>query len=288
MRPASIRPVKSRPRDTDSASVRCVRVIVGALLAVALIAPAAIADLYPGSYSARSKGVSVKLDVGPSGGGSLAYAMKTECGKSKGRLELKRSGAGLKGRRVSRGPENTLRTTVAKVTLSGDGSEVLGTIRDSLRGGGGELAGCHAKRSFSTSAEQAEGFVPSRDLGRYVGTGPNGNPISFDVVAYGQDIRIENLAVDVTAECFDEVTGDDSEIVTHVTGISGRVAKDGTFWISYTPDDDTEHDFEGEIADGKAELDVMIGGYFDAAGIPNAAGPFACDSFGDPYSAARV
>jgi hypothetical protein len=39
------------------------------------------------------------------------------------------------------------------------------------------------------------------------------------------------------------------------------------------------------LAAGAAEVDVMIGGLFDAAGAPAAAGPFACDSWGDLYDA---
>ena len=261
--------------------------ICGALLALGLGGSVAAADLYPGKYSAKAKGVSVNLDVGQTGGGSLAYAMKTACGKSKGKLTLTKSGPGLKGRRVTRGPESTLRTTVAKVALSGDGTQVVGTIKEALTGGDSELAGCRAKRSFSADVDKAEGFVPSRDSGHYTGVGPNGNPISFDVVSDGDGVRVENLAVDVTADCFDEDAGGASSMVTHVTGMSGRVGKDGSFYISYAPDDDTEYEFDGELADGAADVDVMIGGSFDAAGHPSAAGPFACDSWGDLYRAER-
>jgi len=262
-------------------------VICGALLALGLGGSLATADLYSGEYSAKAKGLSVKLDVGQTGGGSLTYAMKTACGKSKGKLELSKSGPGLKGRRVTRGPESTLRTTVAKVALNGDATQVVGTIKETLTGGDSELAGCHAKRSFSAGVDQAEGFVPSRDVGHYTGTGPNGNRISFDVVSDGDAVRVENLAADVTAECFDETDGTESSLVAHITGMSGRVAKDGTFYISYAPDDDTEYEFDGELADGAADVDVIIGGLFDASGNPSAAGPLACDSWGDLYSARR-
>ncbi len=280
---------KPRRRRPIKPCVRSIRVICGALLALALGASVAAADLYPGSYNARAKGVSVKLDIGQSGGGSLAYSMKTACGKSKGKLELSKSGAELKGRRVSRGPEATLRTTVAKVALNGGGSEVVGTIKESLKGGDSELAGCRAKRAFSASVEQADGFVPSRDDGHYSGTGPNGLPISFDIVSVDDNARVEDLAVDVTADCFDESAEDavDIPMVTHITGMSGRVAKDGTFYIEYAPDEDTEYEFDGELSDGAADVDVIIGGNFDANGNPNSAGPFTCDSWGDIYDARR-
>ena len=261
--------------------------ICGALLALGLGGSVAAADLYPGEYSAKARGVSVDLEVGQTGGGSLAYAMKTPCGKSRGKLTLTKSGSGLKGRRVTRGPASTLRTTIAKVALSDDATQVVGTIKESLTGGDSELAGCRAKRSFSADVGAAEGFVPSRDAGHYTGDGPNGNPISFDVISDGDAVRVENLAVDVTADCFDEAAGGERTMVTHVTGMSGRVAKDGSFYISYAPDDDTEYEFDGKLADGAAVVDVIIGGRFDAAGNPSAAGPFACDSWGDLYRAQR-
>ena len=269
--------------------MRSIRVICCALLALALGASAAAAGLYPGEYSAKSKGLSVKLDVGDSGGGTLAYSMKTKCGKNKGKLQLKKSGAGLKGRRVSRGPESTLRTTLARIALSADGAHVVGTIKDFLKGGDSALAGCHAKRSFSANIGQSSAFVPSRDEGHYTGTGPNGNPISFDVVVKDGAAEIEHLAVDVTADCFDESDeeADDGQKVTHITGMSGRVGKDGTFYIDYTPDDDTEYEFDGELGGGKADVDVVIGGYFDVNGNPDPSGQYACDSWGDLYTAER-
>lgn len=266
--------------------MRSLPVICVALLALLLGSALASADVYPGSYDAKAKGLTVKLDVGDRAS-SIAYAMKSECGASKSKIELSKAGAGLKGHRVSRGPESTLRTAVAKVALSGDGKQLVGTIKESLKGGDSELSGCHAKRSFSVGVEQADGFVPTRDLGHYSGTAKNGLPISFDVVTEGDDVQIENLAVDVQADCYDDSDPDADEFstTTHITGMSGEVDKDGTFYIDYAPDDDTEYEFDGELADGAAKVDVIVGGLFDAAGNPSATGPYACDSWGDLYAA---
>lgn len=265
------------------------RVICASLCALLLGVAVAGAEVYPGDYAAKGKGVSAQLDVGASGGAKLAYAMKSACGRSKGTLELSKAGGGLGGRRVSRGPHGTLRTTTAKVALSGDGSEVVGTIRESLEGGDSELDGCRAKRSFSADADQAEGFVPSHDGGHYAGNGPNDNPIDFDVVSDGKEAQVENLSVDVTADCVsaDDPEAPETQMVTHISGMSGRVAKDGTFYIDYAPDDDTEYAFDGTIGDGESDVDVIIGGYFDDAGNPDPAGSWACDSWGDLYSASR-
>jgi hypothetical protein len=130
--------------------------------------------------------------------------------------------------------------------------------------------------------------VPTRDTGHYSGTAANGLPISFDVIEEGGEVRIENLAVDVQADCYaleDDV--EDFQMVTHVTGMSGRLDEDGSFYIDYAPDEDTEYEFDGEVADGAAEVDVVIGGSFDASGNPSPLGPFYCDSWGDLYEASR-
>ncbi len=262
--------------------------ICGSVFLVALGVATAAADVYPGSYAAKGKGVTAKLEVAESGGGRLAYAIKSACGKSKGKVELSKSGTGLKGRRVGRGPEGTLQTTVAKVALSGAGDQVAGSIKESFRGGDSDLAGCEAKRTFTADVDQAEGFVPTRDAGHYAGAAANGLPISFDVVDDGGNLRVENLAVDAEEDCLDESDpdADDVSMTGHVAGMSGRVAKDGSFFIDYAPDDDTDYTFEGAIADGKAEVDVMLDGYFDALGYPNPAGPFYCEGWGDLYKAA--
>lgn len=269
--------------------MRSIGVICASICALALGASVASADVYPGNYSAKAAGISAKLEIGKSGGGSLAYAMKTACGKSRGKIALKKSGAGLKGRKLSRGPESTLRTTIAKVALSGDGTALVGTVKELLQGGDSELRGCKAKRSFSAGVEQADGFVPTRDLGHYAGAAENGLAISFDVVESGDDVQVENLAVDVQADCFDPSADEatDFPLVTHITDMSGRVDDDGTFFISHTPDDDTEYEFDGTIADGEASVDVIVGGAFDAAGNPSSAGPYFCDSWGDVYDATR-
>jgi hypothetical protein len=262
-----------------------VQLALGAAVAVLLSVALAAADVYPGRYDARGRGVKAMLDVGNNGGATLDYAMKTACGRSGGRIELEKSGAGLEGRRVTRGPGSSLRTSVAKVALSPGGEQVVGKIRESLSGG--KLAGCHAKRGFTAGVGQVDGFVPPRDAGHYSGAAGNGMPISFDVVADGT--RVESIAVDVRAECYDESDplGDDFAMTVHVSGMSARVADDGGFYIDYAPDENTEYEFDGTVADEEAVVEVAISGYFDASGNPSSTGRYACDSWGDRYRAAR-
>lgn len=66
-----------------------------------------------------------------------------------------------------------------------------------------------------------------------------------------------------------------------------EVDPDGYFEIDYTPDDDTEYYVEGTIEDGEAELYVEVGGFFGLDGIPLAAGPLECDSWGEDYFASK-
>ena len=253
--------------------MRSLQLLSAAFVALLLSASLAVAGLYPGTYKAKEKGLSVKLEIGENGG-LLAYSMKTACSKDSGKIELSKGGPGLKGREVSRGPKATLRTTTAKVALSRDGSE---------------LSGCHATRRFAAGVEQSDGFVPTRDLGHYSGSAGDGLPISFDVVEDDGEFQLENLGADVLADCYDvdDPAAEEVPMVTHIRGISGPVPSDGSFYIDHTPDEETEYEFFGELGDEAAEVEVIIGGRFDAAGNPSPDGQYACDSWGEIYAAAR-
>ena len=122
--------------------------------------------------------------------------------------------------------------------------------------------------------------------GHYAGTNSAGRSMSFDVTG-SKKFQIENFAVDVDTECWNDFDGDDQsdQLLTHITGFSGNVKKDGSFDIYYAPDDDTEFEFDGTIANGQTAVDVLAGGHFNPDGTPNLVGIFECDSWGDTYSA---
>jgi hypothetical protein len=112
--------------------------------------------------------------------------------------------------------------------------------------------------------------------------------MSFDVTG-GPKPAIENFAVDVDTECWNDFNhdGDSDILVAHITGFGGHIHKDGSFDIYYAPDDDTEFEFSGRIDNGKAKVSVIVGGTFDASGAPNLVGAYQCDSWGDTYRAKR-
>jgi hypothetical protein len=124
--------------------------------------------------------------------------------------------------------------------------------------------------------------------GHYAGTNGAGRSMSFDVTG-SKKFQIENFAVDVDTECWNDFDGDDEsdQLLTHITGFSGNVKKDGSFDIYYAPDDDTEFEFSGTLNKGKANVDVIVGGTFDADGTSNLVGVYQCDSWGDTYRAKR-
>ena len=53
----------------------------------------------------------------------------------------------------------------------------------------------------------------------------------------------------------------DTLVVHHRLGRQGQ-APPGTFDIYVAPDDDTEFNFKGAIANGNAKMDVIVGGTF--------------------------
>ena len=123
--------------------------------------------------------------------------------------------------------------------------------------------------------------------GHYEGQNNAGQAMSFDVV--GSKPTIENFAVDVDTECWNDFDNDGQSdaLLAHITDFSGNLKKDGSFDIYYAPDDDTEFEFSGTLSKGKANVDVIVGGTFDADGSPNLVGVYQCDSWGDTYRAKR-
>lgn len=257
------------------------------LAALALTAPSALAaDAYPGTYEAKASGIKATIELNDRGTGTLRFAAKTACGKVRGKLSLKRAGAGYKAHKVSRGPESTIRTLIAKLQPQEDGTALVGTIKDTLDGGDSKLAGCRGKRTFKAELGKTDAFVPERDTGHYVGQSKAGLPVSFDVVEEDGEMLIRNFAADVQAECYDE-DDNESSMVVHVGGLEGEVEADGSLYILHAPDDDTEHEVVGTLGGGEARVDVVVMGVFDSAGASTASGPYSCDSWGALYTAAR-
>ena len=146
--------------------------------------------------------------------------------------------------------------------------------------------------SISVSAATADNPGKSADkvkAGHYDGKSNAGNAISFDVVRNGSKTRVENLSADVKTECWadSDQDGVSDTLVAHVSNLSGKITRAGELDVFYAPDEDTEYVVQGSIVDGLAKLNVIVGGNWDAAGMPNTAGPFACDNWGTRYKAER-
>jgi hypothetical protein len=125
--------------------------------------------------------------------------------------------------------------------------------------------------------------------GHYTGQSNAGLPVSFDVVRNGSRAKIENLAVDVDTECWNDADHDgvSDRLVAHITGLKGSVSRSGEVDVYYAPDDDTEYVVEGTIKGGDARLLVTAGGSWDTAGNPSPAGPLQCDNWGTRYKAGK-
>jgi hypothetical protein len=135
------------------------------------------------------------------------------------------------------------------------------------------------------SGKRAEGVK----AGHYTGKSNAGHSISFDVVRNGSRAKIEDLAVDVDTECWNDADRDgvSDRLLAHVTGLRGSVSRSGEVDVYYAPDDDTEYVVEGTIKGGDAKLLVTVGGSWDAAGNPSPAGPLQCDNWGTRYKAGK-
>lgn len=258
-----------------------------------LLAPAAVlADgAYPGEYAGKAKGASVSVTVNADVKASVAYSVKSECGRTSGRIALggMRNGA-FGGKRVSKGPKGTLRTTLVKLRGANGGETLAAKITDSLRGGDSPLDGCKATRKVSAKLGKTEALVPTRDAGHYAGASADGHAISFDLVEdTGGKARIENMAVDVLADCIDG--RDEREVefpfTVRLTGISGSVKSDGTVEIFQSIGEDVENEIYGEVGGGAATLDVAVLGLYGLDGLLTPLGLFECESWGEEYAATR-
>ena len=126
--------------------------------------------------------------------------------------------------------------------------------------------------------------------GHYEGSNSAGHAMSFDVEGSKSNLTLENFAVDVDTECWSDANndGESDVLLAHITGFGAKVKKDGSFDIYYAPDDDTEFEFNGVISKGKAKVNVIVGGTFEADGTPSLIGPYQCDSWGESYNAKRA
>ena len=261
--------------------------LVATTAALAAAGPAqAAGNPAPGTYKGGVKGGSVVLKVKPGKQARLSYALKSKCGKAHGTVSLK-----LKhGRFHSAGRSRT--ADAASGRFVGGGAKAKGVIdRPAMARRVGPHA-CKLGRRHFTAKLVAKGgagssLLPS-DFGHYSGANATGRRVSFDVVNGPDGPAIANFAVDVDTECWGDYNGDglDDNLLVHVTGFGGEIDEDGSYDIYYAPDDDTEFEFDGTIANGQTAVDVLAGGHFNPDGIPNLVGTFECDSWGDTYAAA--
>jgi len=151
------------------------------------------------------------------------------------------------------------------------------------------LLSISASAAFAGHGSHASGHSAAKKIkGHYTGASAAGHAISFDVKGHGSKLAVENLAVDVDTECWDDFDQDGAPdtLIAHVPSLDGNL-RDGVLDIYFAPDDDTEYVVEGKIVKGKARLNVVVGGFWDANGFPSLSGPFQCDNWGDVYKAKR-
>ncbi len=256
----------------------------------ALLLPSGVlaAEPIPGTYAGAAKGVRATVAISNDHEATISYALKTACGRTKGRIALGQAKSGaFKGKRISRGPQSSIRQTIVKLKVAADGEVLGGKLVDSLKGGDSKLSGCHGKRPFVARLGETDAFVPSRAAGHYEGTNADGRPVGFDVVdRSGSGLRVENLLIDVDGLC---TTLEDDELevarTAHLSFATAEIAPDGRFDIVQAPDDYNEFTVSGKIADGRAELRGSISGDFTDAGIPDLLGDWNCDGADDSYAA---
>ena len=262
--------------------------LVATTAALAAAGPAqAAGNPAPGTYKGGVKGGSVVLKVKPGKQARLSYALKSKCGRARGSVSLK-----LKhGRFHSAGRSRT--ADAASGRFVGGGAKAKGVIDRLATNRRARGEACKLARHFTAKLSRASqagsgSSLESSDYGHYSGANAAGRPVSFDVVDSATGPVIANFAVDVDTECWDDYNGDgaDDTLLVHIAGFGGKIADDGSFDIYYAPDDDTEFEFDGTIADGETAVDVVAGGHFNSDGTPNMTGSYECDSWGDTYSAA--
>jgi hypothetical protein len=260
------------------------------VLAVLGFAGGALADSagpYPGTYAGGGEGVKATVVVNDRGRGSLRYALRGQCGRARGRIDLGavHNGAYSAGR-VSTAPHKLVRRIQARIEPVGDGTVVRGTIRETVsRKSGGP---CRVKRSFEGELGNTEAFVPGRDDGHYRGQSEDGLAISFDVVSDGRGTRMTAIGVDVAGECTDVAAGDHAgEIrIVHLRGLEGPVSSNGEIDIELD-DGANEFDLFGKLGGGAAKVEVWIDGLFNLDGLPDQLASLACDNDEPIYTATR-
>ena len=263
-----------------------VAIATAAVATTALVAgaPAQAAGGGTSTYKGKLQGGTVTLKVKSSKRARLTYAVKSKCGRDRGTVSLKVKRAGFRGagRRAGdvtgrflaggKKAKGTLRTVAAKrggVTCKGGGRRFTARLTAGSGVGGSSLT--------------------AADYGHYAGFNAAGRPVSFDVMGGPAGPTVENFAVDADTECWGDYDNDGQSdtLLAHINGFGDEINDDGSFDIYYSPDDDTEFEFAGTIADGNVEVDVTVGGHFDADGTPNLVGSYECDSWGDTYTAVQ-
>jgi hypothetical protein len=230
------------------------------------------------------KGDGVEVDVDADDEAKLRYDLRTDCGATKGAIDLGRPRGGVyKGKRKSAGPGGSTRKTKVELEAVADGTVLEGTLKDGYDG----PDRCEDKHKFEAELSKDDAFVPARDDGHYTGKNSQGLPVEFDVVREGDEIRIANFEADTEAECYPPGEIEPSDRIVHVSLPGGRVERDGSFEIAYEPNEDTSHVIIGWIGGGRAEIDLGVTGRFGPNGEwdPSLNGPLDCDSNEDDYRA---
>jgi hypothetical protein len=234
-----------------------------------------------GTYHGKITGGKATVKVKTAKRANFRFVLRTRCGVSRGQLRLKVRNGRFTGSELRRKGASTVVTG----RFVADGEVAKGSLKASSDG-------CRTgKRKFRISRTGGAGSGGGGDetdaeTGHYAGSDAAGNPISFDVVDSGGGQAVRNLAVDADTECWDDYDGDGQSdtLLVHVGGLEGKLVE-GAVDVYYAPDEDTEYSVDGPIEDGRATLDVWVGGKFEAGGFPSATGPFECDGWGVTYVA---
>lgn len=272
------------------------RTALTVLLAAAAFPAAATAadDALSGTYEGQGPGLKASVVLDESGDGTLSYALKTQCGKTKDTIDLEGGPGGtLKGSQSSKKSSLIAKLKPDRGTPSLSGSlKYSNVVKDRDAKGKTEARSCRAKQNVSVKLDVSSSPEIEDLSGHYAGTGDEGGlPISFDV-SFDQAagaLQVNNLGFQTDTECYNDLDedGEDDTLVAQISGLESEVDSDGAFEIDYAPDDDTEFYVEGYLEDGQAELYLEVGGYFAADGTPQAGGPYECDSWGEDYTASR-
>jgi hypothetical protein len=265
-------------------------VVFCALLGASVAGARSDSGPYPGDYAGKGDGVKVQVRVNGAGAASVSYAMRSDCGKARGKVELRAArNGGFKGKRVSSGPHHSARKVTVRAAPAGDGTVLRGTIRLSMSAPGS--GSCHTKRPFEAKLDKSEASLPGSDEGHYTGSSEDGLPISFDVAGetrYGE-AKVTNITVDVLASCIDLVEFEDLlPRVVHISGMEGWVNEGGEVYAETLEEvSQSEWNVFGELRNGVARVEVWIDGMFGPNGLPDPLGDLYCDNQEPIYTATR-